>query len=91
LLKNPVSQRDWDDAHLIDAAGDIHADDPGYGYRFIADELAELGIVASENRDWRLCSSRGIFSLRSTATAAAALSRSACRPRGWSRATRPKP
>jgi transposase InsO family protein len=64
-LKNPVSQRDWDDAHLIDAARDIHADDPGYGYRFIADELAELGIVASENRVWRLCSAMRIFSLHS--------------------------
>jgi hypothetical protein len=35
----PVSQRDWDDAHPINAAYDIHADDPAFGYRFIADEL----------------------------------------------------
>jgi putative transposase len=41
---NPVSQRDWDDAHLINAALDIHADDPAFGYRFIADELREQGI-----------------------------------------------
>ncbi|BBY78774.1 hypothetical protein MPRF_56730 [Mycolicibacterium parafortuitum] len=26
--KAPVSQRDWDDAHLINAARGIHADDP---------------------------------------------------------------
>ena len=44
---NPVTQRDWDDAHLINAALDIHADDPAFGYRFIADELAEHGITAS--------------------------------------------
>jgi putative transposase len=31
---NPVSQRDWDDAHLINAAYDIHHDDPAFGYRF---------------------------------------------------------
>ncbi len=62
-LKSPVSQRDWDDAHLIDVALRIHADDPGYGYRFIADELAELGYGASENRIWRLCSAQGIFSV----------------------------
>ncbi len=62
-LKSPVSQRDWDDAHLIDVALRIHADDPGYGYRFIADELAELGYSASENRIWRLCSAQGIFSV----------------------------
>ncbi len=30
-LKNPISQRDYHDAHLINAALDIHADDPGYG------------------------------------------------------------
>jgi putative transposase len=64
-LKNPISQRDCDDAHLINAALDIHADDLGYGYRFIADELAEHGIVASENRVWRLCSTQRIFSVRS--------------------------
>ncbi len=62
-LKAPICQRDWDDAHLINAALDIHVDDPGYGYRFIADELAEHGIAASENRVWRLCSLQRIFSL----------------------------
>jgi len=30
-IKIPVSRRDWDDAHLIDAALDAHDDDPGYG------------------------------------------------------------
>ena len=59
----PVSQRDWDDAHLINAALDIHADDPADGYRFIADELAERGFTASENRVWRICSTQQIFSL----------------------------
>ncbi|WP_372477370.1 IS3 family transposase [Nocardia australiensis] len=60
--KNPVSQRDRDDAHLIDAALGIHADDPEFGYRFIADELADLGYEAGENRIQRLCSLHGIFS-----------------------------
>ena len=60
---NPVSQRDWDDAHLINAALDIHADDPADGYRFIADELARQGFTASENRVWRICSMQQIFSL----------------------------
>lgn len=35
--QNPVSQHDWDDAHLIEAARDIHGDDPAFGYRFIAE------------------------------------------------------
>jgi putative transposase len=61
---DPVSTRDWSDAHLVDAAGDIHADDPAFGYRFIADELAaERGIRTSENRVQRLCSAPGIFSV----------------------------
>jgi putative transposase len=60
-LKAPVSQRDWDDAHVIDLVLDLHADDPTLGYRFIADELADLGVVASENRVWRLCSAAGVF------------------------------
>jgi transposase InsO family protein len=61
---NPISDRDWSDAHLINAALDIHADDPEFGYRFIADELEfEHGIVASENRVARLCSVQGIFSV----------------------------
>jgi putative transposase len=61
--KNPVSQRDWDDAHLINAALDIHADDPAFGYRFIADELRERGLTAGENRVARLCSQQRIWSI----------------------------
>ena len=60
---DPVSRRDWDDAHLINAALDIHADDPEFGYRFIADELPAHGIVAGENRVHRLCSQQRIFSV----------------------------
>jgi len=61
---NPVSTRDWSDAHLVDAAREIHADDPVFGYRFIADELAaEHGIAASENRVHRLCKQHRIHSV----------------------------
>ena len=56
-----MSQRDWDDAHVIDVIHQIHEDDATLGYRFIADELADGCIVASENRVWRLCSTAGIF------------------------------
>lgn len=61
-LADPVSARDWDDAHLIDAARDAHKDDATFGYRLIADELADLGFEASERRVWRLCSQNGIVS-----------------------------
>ena len=60
---NPVSQRDWDDAHLINAAWDIHHDDPAFGYRFIADELPAHGITAGANRVARLRSQQRIFSV----------------------------
>lgn len=59
----PVSDRDWQDAHLINAAYDIHHDDPEFGYRFIADELGERGIKAGENRVARLCSQQRIWSV----------------------------
>ncbi len=45
-----MTERDWVDAHLVNAALDIHADDPAFGYRFIADELPGKGITAGENR-----------------------------------------
>ena len=60
--QNPVSQRDWDDAHLINAALDVHRDDPAFGYRFIADELPARGITAGENKVARLCSQQRIWS-----------------------------
>jgi putative transposase len=62
---NPVSQRDWDDAHLINAAVGIHHDDPEFGYRFIIDDLAEQGGRASRNRVNRLCSSQRLWSVHS--------------------------
>jgi putative transposase len=52
---NPLSQRDWDDAHLSNAAIDLHHHDPEFGYRFITDELAGVGITARRNRVNRLC------------------------------------
>ncbi|TSD65783.1 transposase [Aeromicrobium piscarium] len=60
-LKDPVSQRDYDDAHLIDVLLEVHADDPTLGYRFLTDELAdEHGITVGENRVHRLCQVAGI-------------------------------
>ena len=39
----PCSDRDLGDAHLTNAIVDVHADDPEFGYRFIADELEAAG------------------------------------------------
>jgi len=64
---NPISRRDWDDAHLANAAVDIQHDDPAFGYRFIADELAEQqGWAGGENRVARLCSQQRIWSVFAT-------------------------
>ena len=60
---NPVSKRDWADAHLTNAAIDAHRDDPTFGYRFIADDLHAAGHRASERRVWRLCSQQRLWSL----------------------------
>lgn len=35
-----VSQRDWDDADLVKAARDVHANDPEFGYRLIHDRTS---------------------------------------------------
>jgi len=59
---NPITQRDWDDAHFTNAAWDAHHDDPVFGYRFIADELKDAGHKVGENRVWRLCSEQRLWS-----------------------------
>lgn len=60
-LKDPVCQRDWDDAHVINVLRDLHADDATLGYRFLTDELdLEHGIAVGENRVHRLCRIAGI-------------------------------
>ena len=58
----PVSDRDWVDAHLTNAIIDAHADDPEFGYRFIADELVDAGHVVGERRVWRLCRDQRVWS-----------------------------
>jgi putative transposase len=60
---NPVTARDWDDAHLVNAAIDIHHNDPEFGYRFITDDLPDRGITASRNRVNRLCTQQQLWSV----------------------------
>lgn len=59
----PVSDRDYDDAHVINAAVDVHHDDPEFGYRFITDELTNAGWTASRNRVNRLCTMQKLWSV----------------------------
>jgi len=60
---NPVTDRDWNDAHLINVAIDIHHEDPAFGYRFIADQLHQRGIWACESRVHRLCRQQRLWSV----------------------------
>ncbi len=65
LEQGSGQDRNLDDAHLTNAAIDVHADDPEFDCRFVADEHADDGHVASERRVWRLCSQARIFSAHS--------------------------
>lgn len=58
----PCSDRDLDDAHLTNALVDLHADDPEFGYRFLADELQAAGHRVGERRVWRLCRQQRLWS-----------------------------
>ena len=60
--RDPASRRDWDDARLTNAAVDLHADDPEFCYRLIADELIAAGHQVSENRVHRLCTQQRLWS-----------------------------
>ena len=40
---HPVSERELVDAYATNVALGVHRDDPGFGYRFIADELTDAG------------------------------------------------
>jgi putative transposase len=59
---NPVSDRDWVDAHATNLIVDVHANDPEFGYRFIADELERAGQATNERRVWRLYRDQRIWS-----------------------------
>ena len=61
-LCSPVSRRDLEDAYLTNALIYAHADDPEFGYRFLADEVERAGHLAGERRIWRLCSQQKLWS-----------------------------
>ena len=60
--REPVGQRDLEDAYLTNALVDAWSDDPEFGYRLLADELERAGHVVGERRVWRLCSQQRLWS-----------------------------
>lgn len=61
--KQPISAREVEQQHLIGVLRELHAQDPEFGYRFLADELHDRGYQVSERRVWRLCNAAGIRSV----------------------------
>jgi transposase InsO family protein len=61
-LACPVTDREWDGAHTINALIDARAQDPEFGYRFLVDELHAAGHSTGERRGWRLCSQQKLWS-----------------------------
>ena len=59
----PMCDRDWSDAHVLNAIVDIHGDDPEFGYRFITDELERSDHDVSEGRVHRLCRDNRVWSI----------------------------
>jgi putative transposase len=62
-LAAPVTDREWDEAHLANAIFDAHRDDPEFGYRFLADEVHDAGHAACERTVWKRCSENGWWSV----------------------------
>ena len=62
-LKNPITDRELDQAHLANAIFDAHRDDPEFGYRFLADEARNSGHQACDRTVWRHCADNGWWSV----------------------------
>jgi putative transposase len=58
----PCSDRDWADARVVNTIVEVHAEDPEFGYRFIADELGRAGHDLGEGRVHRLCRENRVWS-----------------------------
>jgi transposase InsO family protein len=62
-LEDPITDSEWVQAHLANALFDAHRDDPEFGYRFLADEVRDVGHQLADRTAWRICSDNGWFSV----------------------------
>lgn len=62
-LHHKVSARERNEVEIWEVSGEIHDDDPEFGYWFVADELTDRGYRFSEWRVWRLCHEIGVASV----------------------------
>ena len=64
-LARPVTDAELAAAYRADALFDAHRDDPGFGYRFLADEARAAGQAMVERTAWKICSGMGWWSAMS--------------------------
>lgn len=62
-LNHPVTDALLDEAYLTNAIFDAHADDPEFGYRFLADEIRAAGHQVADRTVWRICRDNGWWSV----------------------------
>lgn len=55
-LTSPVTQADWGQVHRANALFDAHSDDPEFGYRYLHEEAAGMGVSMPGRTAWKLCS-----------------------------------
>ncbi|WP_328522756.1 DDE-type integrase/transposase/recombinase [Kribbella sp. NBC_00359] len=55
-LARPVTAAELEQAYRANALFDAHADDPEFGYRFLADEARDAGEPMADRTAWRICS-----------------------------------
>jgi len=61
-LASPITVSELEEAYLANALFDAHRDDPEFGYRFLADEVKDVGFSACERTVWKVCSQNGWWS-----------------------------
>ena len=61
-LAAPVPEAEVLEAYRANALFDAHADDPEFGYRYLADETEIAGYPMAVRTAWRLCSANSWFS-----------------------------
>ena len=62
-LAEPVSDRAWAEARLVNALIDAHTNDPEFGHRFLADEVRDAGFTVSDRTVWKRCSEHRVWSV----------------------------
>jgi transposase InsO family protein len=61
-LAAPVTDAELAEAYLANALFEAHRDDPEFGYRYLADEVRDIGHAACDRTMWRVCSENGWWS-----------------------------